>query len=198
MIPIVGFYTENSPYEQEAEKMEESAIQVGLENITLYSIPHQGSWEQNCGMKPSVLLQAAEELKRPFLYVDVDARFCSYPHLFDNDWTHYGLGAHYFRGVELLSGTLWINPTADTIKLLQYWKEQCVLHPNTWDQKLLQKVVKAAYGVKGILQLPPEYTFINDLSRRVYGPGISPVIAHFQASRKYKSVMKGNCYGKKA
>lgn len=186
MIPVVGYYTINTPYEREAEQMEQSAYEVGVEKVHFLRIPDQGKWELNCTMKPHILLSFAQLLKCPFLYVDVDARFKRYPDMLDLDWSHYGIGVHYFRGTELLSGTIWVNPIPDVMNLLEHWKQQCELHPGQWDQKVLQRVIRDCYGVKNVLQLPPEYTFIHDLSRKHYGQDISPVIEHYQASRKYR------------
>jgi hypothetical protein len=183
MVPVVGYYTIGTPYEKESELMEQSAYQFGVEKVYLKGIPDKGKWELNCGQKPEILLAFAHMLKRPFLYVDVDARFKRYPDILDLDWSHYGIGVHFFKGKELLSGTIWINPTPQILGLLELWKQECDLHPGQWDQKVLQRILTAEYPV---FKLPPEYAFIYDLSRRYYGKDINPVIEHYQASRKYR------------
>lgn len=190
MISVVGFYTKNTPYEEEAVTMEASARGVGIEEVILYPMNSKGSWVKNCSLKPEVLLRACDDIKKPFLYVDVDARFQKYPSMLDFNWNHYGIGAHYFRDVELLSGTLWINPTPDVIRLLTLWQEACSVGDSKWDQKILQDIITNSYGIKQILRLPPEYTFIFDLSKKIYGPNVDPVITHHQASRKYRHKIK--------
>lgn len=189
MIPVVSFFTKNTPYEQEAEEMKASALDHGVEQVYLYPVDSLGEWTKNCAQKPTVLLQACSDLKRPFLYLDVDARFKQYPLLFDYDWTHYDIGAHYFKKTELLSGTLYINPTSNTISLLKNWESYCKLKTASWDQRMLEKAVQTYYGKKRIWELPPEYVFIYDHSKRQYPYVKNPVIIHYQASRKYKKLI---------
>jgi len=187
MIPIVSYYTIGTPYEQEALEMEQSARDVGLRNILVIPVENRGSWEANCQAKPQVLLQAVAALQRhPFFYVDADARFMKMPilsgYLGSKDF-----GAHYFRGKELLSGTLWVNPTTRTIMLLSDWAIENRKNPKAWDQKVLQTVLERRAGLIEFINLPPEYTWIHDLSARYYGyKSIDPIICHYQASRKYK------------
>jgi hypothetical protein len=192
MISVVGFYTVDTPYEDEAKAWISSIIESCPPNmgVKLYPVSSRGSWEKNCALKPEIILQACDDLKCPFLYVDIDARFKKYPELFDLDWSHYNIGVHYFRNRELLSGTIWVNPVPETINLLQAWKNACMDSPNIWDQRTLSKTL-LMHGNVNILKLPPEYTFIYDLSLTYYGSNISPVILHTQASRKYKRSIGG-------
>jgi hypothetical protein len=187
MIPVVCFFTKNTPYEQEALEMEESLWHFGIKGVTFYPVDHQGQWVRNCALKPKILTQACEDLKTPFLYVDADARFTNEPILFDTDWSHYDLGVHFFKDRELLTGTIYVNPTNITIQLFKYWYNYCMNHPGAWDQRALATILPLATGLK-IMHLPPEYTFIYDLSKQFYGPEVAEraVITHYQASRKYR------------
>lgn len=186
MIPVVSFYTRNTPYEQEAFAMRESAYGVGLYDVVLYVVSSKGTWAGNCQQKVTILREALDVIKEPFLYVDADARFKSPPVLFQGAWLRcYDIAVHYFKGTELLSGTIWINPTDHTRKLLDDWQESCVNHPKMWDQKVLAQLLEDNHTID-IYKLPPEYTWIFDLSPKVYGK-LDPVIEHYQVSRKYKS-----------
>jgi hypothetical protein len=188
MVPVVGFYTKDTPYEEEAQGMQASAILHGVEKVVLFFIKSAGNWVQNCGQKPTVLIQACLELQQPFLYVDADARFQSHPHLFDLDWTHYDIGVHYFKETELLSGTIYVNPKPRTIQLLSSWEDMTKINPGRWDQKNLNDVINADWTYK-VLRLPSEYAFIYDKSKQHYGHIENPVIVHYQASRKYKKTI---------
>lgn len=189
MIPVVSYYTVNTPYADEASKMRDSARAVGLNNVRSVGINSRANWEANCQAKIEVLLNFCKEYDKPFLYVDVDARFQLYPVLFDSCWDAYDLGFHMFRGRELLSGTLWVNPTVNTVRVLKECLEAFRSKPKAWDQKVLQEVLSRHPEVL-TTQLPPEYAFIYDLSRKVYGVDLNPVIIHYQASRKYKFLKK--------
>lgn len=189
MIPVVGFYTKDTPYYSEAIDMRASAKSVGISEVVLYAVENKGSWERNCQLKAEVLLNAAEELKRPFLYVDADARFEKPPTLFDIHWHgYYDIGIHFFQGAELLTGTIWVNPTLHTKRVLCDWIALCEKMPGTWDQKVLERVLGMQTRFR-VLHLPPEYTWIYDLSQQHYGER-SPVIVHYQASRRYKRTVK--------
>lgn len=189
MIPVVSFYTVDTPYEQEIMEMEVSANEVGLTEIHLYPVRSKGSWEANCQQKAAVLQQAAEDLKKPFLYVDADARFQKFPTLLTlNIQEQYDIAVHYFQGWELLSGTLWINPTPYVKVLLAEWVRYNREQPRAWDQRTLHEALRY-HDQNRILRLPTEYCYIFDLSPRIYGER-SPVIVHYQASRKYKRGMK--------
>lgn len=187
MIPVVGFYTKDSPYQQEAQEMKESAHAVGIEDVQLYEVISRGTWERNCQQKAGVLLQACEDVGKPFIYVDADARFNTLP-LIGQDWIGYDMGVHYFKGIELLSGTLYINPTERTKKILSDWIDACALSARRWDQRILADVLRGD-SITKILSLAPEYTWIFDLSKRYYGD-LQPIITHYQASRRYKRRVK--------
>jgi hypothetical protein len=185
MIPVVSFYTRNTPYEQEAFAMRESAYGVGLFEVVLFAINSKGTWASNCQQKVEILQQALEVIKGPCLYVDADARFKNRPELLQGAWLRcYDMALHYFKGTELLSGTIWLNSTDHTRKLLEDWKESCTQHPKMWDQRVLAQLLEDNHTID-IYKLPPEYTWIYDLSPKVYGKS-EPVIEHYQASRKYK------------
>ena len=191
MIPVVGFCTINTPYEEEAEKMKASAYAVGIKEVRLYKMVSKATWELNCQQKAAIILQACEDLKRPFLYVDADARFNrSLPDEISSWEKQYDIGVHYFKKVELLSGTLYINPTPRTKFILLDWVSYCMTAPTAWDQKILQGIFEKDTLTR-INYLPPEYTWIYDLSLRYYGGG-NPIITHYQASRKYKRLIREN------
>src|SRR3990167_5427875 len=171
MIPVVGFYTIDTSYQQEAEAMKASALTVGIEDVYLYPVKSLGTWERNCQQKAEILFQACKDLRRPFLYVDADARFNQLP---SEDWEAwerwYDIGIHYFRGIEALSGTMYINPTPHTRFLLLNWISLCMDNPRIWDQKLLDNILKINNNTR-IKKLIPEYTWIFDLFPRQYGQG---------------------------
>ena len=187
MIPIVSFYTIDTPYEQEAQEMKASAEAVGLRDIRLYPVLSKGSWERNCQLKAEIIQQAAHELQTPFLYVDSDARFNEYPAMLDYAWDQ-DIAVHYFKGRELLSGTLWVNPSHETFALLAMWIVLNLEQPRVWDQKTLAQAIQQQPDLR-VLRLPAEYCYIYDLSKQHYGVR-NAVITHYQASRKYKRGMK--------
>lgn len=181
----VAFYTRDTPYEAEADKLRENLEQFDLD-YEMTSCTSTGSWECNTQLKAGIILEALYEHKRrPVVYLDVDARIEQYPVLFDNILCD--ISFHYFRGVELLSGTLFFgNHTPIGAELVKQWRDENDSHPGQWDQRTLQKVVEARDDLD-ILPLPETYVYINHLSVT----NEKPVIRHTQASRQHKRVING-------
>ena len=186
---VVGYYTKNSLYTQEAARMKESLLK--------YSIPHDvegledfGSWYANTNFKPTFLRMMDEKYPdMPIVYVDCDAVFQAYPHLFDiyacdesvkvavhefDAARNYGAG----RGTEILSGTVYLRHGETRKQLLKAWEERCISCPTTWDQKSLRVVLG-----RNFTNLPGEYCKIFDRMKYIE----NPIIVHNQASRKVRN-----------
>ena len=193
MIPVVSFYTENTPYKAEAMQMKKSALAVGFSDVNLFKVSNRGTWGRNCQQKVEILLKACDIIQEPFVYVDADARFIRPPYLFRGHLINcFDLALHYFKQDELLSGTIWINPTDRTRHILNVWQRLCVERPGVWDQRLLAEVLEDNADHVDVFKLPPEYTWIFDLSPLYYGENLEPCIVHYQASRKYKNLVRRN------
>ena len=91
---------------------------------------------------------------------------------------------HRFKGKELLSGTVFFKNTVKTVELLDRWIEINKENPEIFDQKNLDTAIKSISDIS-IIELPPEYCFIFDLSKDYY-PRVNPIIEHYQASRKFR------------
>ena len=122
---------------------------------------------------------------KSIVYVDCDAVFLMYPALFDIldcdvaafefDRTFYYGKKH--NGKELLSGTLFFKNTDQVRGLISRWEDRCKERPGDWDQRSLQYVIKEDF-----FRLPAEYCTIIDTMKEIK----SPVILHYQASRKVR------------
>jgi len=105
------------------------------------------------------------------------------PVLFNNFKYDFACHFHHARK-ELLSGTLYFGNTKGSRYLVKKWIEEDRLHPET---NMPQKNLRATFDkYKDKIKwkaLPVEYCMIFDTFLRYQ---ISPVIEHFQLSRKYK------------
>lgn len=181
---IVSYYTENTPYAREVERLRGSLDGLGITAYELVPTPDTGSWLGNCAQKPAVL---AEQLARaePLLFVDADAELLDDPRsavgalMADHD-----LGVHYFNGVQVASGTLALNPTAAAAELLAAWCGICADRPDLPDQDCLALAIDRTASCR-VRRLPPEYCYIFDLSAALH-PDVEPVIRHHQASRRFR------------
>jgi hypothetical protein len=183
---VVVFYTTDSIYEKEKERLLRSAGHLGL-NVTAIAVADTGSWVRNAGLKPGVLLQQRKLLRGPLLYVDVDAVFHRdpWPELtsINSDF-----GVYYEASGRLLSGTILINDTPRALALLEAWHDGCVEEPETWDQIVLEQIIErdstVASPCYSVTNLPGSFCWIFD---DVENKPVSCVyIEHLQASREAK------------
>ncbi len=197
--PIISFYTKDTLYQLEVQNLIESCQRYGLD-YHIEGIDSFGSWELNCAYKPFFIHRQLQALKQPLIWVDADAIFVQSPHwlpAFDADlavrineelsWEHPS---------RVMSGTLYVNYTPGADRLLRAWALLCqqeLTLPDRsqefWDQIALRDVLKDAGQEAKIQGLPKTYAKIAD--HRIDSVEIlSPVIEHYQASRRYKSFVR--------
>jgi len=188
---VVGYYTLNTLYEDQATKF--------IASLKKYDIPHHveaieslGCWYSNTGYKPTFLKKMLEKFPDTnIVYVDCDAEFFAYPVLFEN--LNCNVGVHYFdrslhnkrfsksnkiiNKYEVLSGTIFLQNNKKVYDLIKRWEHRCQVRPYVWDQKSLADVLQGEF-----YNLPAEYCAIFDMMDHIE----NPVIVHYQASRKVR------------
>ena len=194
---LISFYTVGTGYEREIIKLEQSLEKHKIP-FKFYQYKPVGSWRKNLNFKSDCILKAFKEFPdKDIVFVDADAIVRQFPVLFDklSNGMDYHIAAHFhpYRetgkiGGSLLSGTLWFK-NDDTAKMLvNEWHRIALSHPNVRHQHCLNLAVNELNRKAKIINLyemPKEYTYIFD-----YYKGrdrSSPVIEHFQASRKLRS-----------
>ncbi len=181
---IVSFYTEDTPYEQEVQKLIASVNRFQLPSH-IKGVKNLGSWEKNCQYKANYILDALHAFEENIVWVDADAVFMKAPVLFDT--LQCDIGYHYLpHRQELLSGTLFVRNNEKMKQVVQQWIEVNATN-NEWDQKNLQGIVEADAALKKEV-LPMEYCKIVNNRHQ---PTNNPVIMHYQASRRYKRRING-------
>ena len=187
---LTSFFTAKTGYEKLAPKFKQSAVNAGIKEMIIDAVPNQKDWHRNTRLKARLIqkhLSVFIGIYDAVVFVDIDARFHSYPFLFDQLLdTGFDFAAHFrnWRHArdELLSGTLFFRINKRTRDLVADWIELNRQNPTIWEQKNLQRAFKRAPTLKHA-NLPIEYCTIFDDSNR---SKIEPVIEHFQASRKLR------------
>lgn len=178
---FVSFFT---PKYKECAALLRESLDAHKLPCMICELPEFDSWEQATHYKPKILLMAMMTFPGQYLcWVDADAVVQDNPaHLFElADMGGFDLAAHSFRGRELATGTLIVAPHAEFI--LDAWIEENDKRKKEWDQRNLQRVVERDH--LAVKDLPPEYCWIFDLSKRFYpGQKAAPVIEHYQHSRE--------------
>lgn len=190
---IVGYYTVDTPYEEEAKNLLRSLNKLGL-NHDILGVKTLGNWQANTRFKADFMLDML--LKWPnhrLLYVDCDAVIHRSPDLFKN--YHCDIAVRWqdfrWRKNECLSGTIYMENNERTKKICEMWRDINVEEGNQtkrmeqWnlDTVITEMKKDPQFRYKN---LPPEYTMIFDSMRGMY-PNIVPVIEHFQASRRFRN-----------
>jgi hypothetical protein len=185
---VIAYYTQDSTYQTLAEKLKSSTQNFGLP-LHLEAIRDQGSWEKNTHYKAHFIKKCLNGFKSNLLYVDVDAIFRQYPSLIDTLDCDIAYRTQDFkwRRDEALSGTIFLRNNEKTKNFVDHWIDVNRrvpaerMNPETWEQKHMQTAQRSMPELQ-YYNLPPEYTFIFDHTRKMY-PGLHPIIEHFQESR---------------
>jgi len=119
MIPLyVAFATEGSAYVEELKELEKTLIKFKLPHH-LEIVKSQGSWEANCQLKALLIDKMLKQNTGPVVYLDSDARVMDDPVILSQ--IECDLAFHLFRGVELLSGTLFLGNTSKCKDIVSQW-----------------------------------------------------------------------------
>ncbi len=198
---VVAFVSHNSPYELELS-------QHLLPSLEKLSIPYhievtenKGSWLKNVAEKPAVAYRALEKYpSKNIVLLDADSEILEYPKLFNEISDEYDLACHFleweswygYKGdktKELLSGTIFLRNNDKVKELVKKWYNEANTN-HEWEQRSLARVIVNS-DVK-IFPLPLEYCYINTLpnGEKPIVNIDNPTIVHFQASRRYKRIIK--------
>jgi hypothetical protein len=181
---IVSYYT--ALYSEVAKNLVKSLNKFPEIDYTVEERPESGNWEKNTHYK-AVFIHEKLLGEQSVIWTDADSIIKQYPSLFDE--IDCDVAFHWFKGEELISGTMYFKNTEKTFELLESWIHLNKQFPENWDQVNLQNALNGTRDIK-VVSLPPEYNFITDLSREYYGNDVRPVFEHFQASRVYKKRLR--------
>lgn len=192
---IVSFYTKNTLYESEVQKLIESCERYELD-YWVEGIESFGAWELNCAYKPFFIHRMIQRLQRPVLWVDADATFqqkpASLPAFQADLAVRINLELPLEHPSRVMTGTVFAGATDGAERLLRTWAEACQKELTTpgrevefWDQVALRDVL--ALSSYYIQNLPKAYVKIEGHPQdELEVP--DAVIQHHQASRWHKSL----------
>jgi hypothetical protein len=145
---VVGYYTDK--YKGEALEFLRTCIEC---NVPVYCeyVPDKGGWDKNTRHKPTFIRECLDRFDCNIVYVDVDARFKSYPSLFstlDCDISYYK-GKVWKHGIpEVLSGTVFFKTNAVSRKILDAYIAFCGLPGDELEQTFLESSIPAEAKVE--------------------------------------------------
>jgi hypothetical protein len=187
MIKVVGFYTKDTVYEEEANKLIKTLDTFSIPYY-LYPIENKGQWVLNCAQKPKIIKQALDEFIDDILYLDVDARVLRRPDFEQLELSCPGYcvwkNPYTKNPEELASGTIYFPNNKISRAVLDDWISMQEKYPKMWDQKVLETLYK---------KYPYEllhHDWINIAENSNKGLKFieteNPIILHTQASRRLR------------
>jgi hypothetical protein len=186
-IPLyISYYTRNTGYELEAEKLVESLRKFNLD-FFMNGIKSLGTWQKNTQYKVKFIEECLDRYHHPLVFTDADSVIEREPTLFNelaNSDVDIGVHYRYLTDTcsKLLSGTIFINDTVLARDVLHWWQHFNEIHNEQLEQCNLALAIEAVKerGLK-VEELPATYCNIFDLMNEM-----DPVITHYQASRRFK------------
>lgn len=180
---IIGFFSKDTPYEEEAKEFAKSLDKFSL-TYSLYPVENKGNWELNCAQKANVCMKGLQDHSDNILYLDVDARILREPPWdeIEDDTPGYAVLPVRFKEWPCLlaSGTIYFPNNETSRNVVTDWLEYQTQYPTMWDQRTLQKV-HINHSRK---YLDLKWCTIED---NYHTKKISnPVVFHTQASRRLK------------
>jgi len=140
---VIGFYTVNTPYEQEIKGMEHSMRFFGFD-VNTVGVPSRNSWSENCYFKPTFIREMMEaNPDKQLIWADADARMRRYPteliqFLESNrdfsiattfvDWRKVNENMANSRPTplpECSSAFIVINNTVEAYRIISRWEIRC-------------------------------------------------------------------------
>lgn len=185
---VVTFYTRNTPYEQEAQRLESSCRRFGI-RFRSYATDSTGSWERNTQQKPQIIRQALDDTTEDILWVDADGTIMNQPTLFRNyqpdigypqvDWSKHSCGRN---DTETLSGTIYFRNNKKVKSFVDAWIASTKRHPTWVDQQSFSATLRKWRKKLHTEMLPEQYCQIFDTMADTG----EPIIEHYQASRRLR------------
>lgn len=187
---VVSFYTESTPYENEARQLQRSLERNNIP-YAIKEVKSLGSWKKNTHYKAIFIKEMLNQFDSDVIWTDVDSVFHTYPDLFDSIdcdiAVHFRNWAHAKN--ELLSGTMYFTNNKNVRLLVDNWIRMNKKNQQRWDQQNLHYAIRNYKANLNIAKLPIEYCAIFDDPKR---RKIKPVIEHFQKSRQYRRKINAN------
>ena len=181
---IVTGYTFDTDYVAAANNLVQSCNRLNVPVLS-YGYQSLGEWTKNTMVKSKIILEALTSQDRDVIWLDADAEMKSYPLLFDKLADQCDISFRYHRGIELLSGTLYLKNNEVVRNLVKEWSEVTEVN---WDQRILQELIEGPYKNKLVIYpLPEEYVKINPRDNEF--KQLECVIGHKQMSRQQRKTI---------
>lgn len=189
---VVSFYTKGTYYEEEIKSLIASCERLGIE-IEAEGLENQGSWNENCHIKPFFILEALKRHNKPILWIDADAIVCQPLDYFVS------LEADFAVRIQedipendpskVISATIYAKPSSTP--LIEKWCAISEKEKNYFtDQECLREAILAFKDKLIIQSLSPSFCSIIDLEKDQKNP-YPIIIAQTQASRLYGKIIDG-------
>lgn len=199
---IVSYATKNTPYEKVMKTHLLPSLQKWKLKYDIEYPPDAGDWQKNTHMKAEFIRRMLKKHNQAVVFLDSDATIQKFPELFFKlERNKYDISYHELDWYlmwrkqkgnpkrEALSGTLFINNTAQAYRFLNKWIAENKQSKN-WEQRNMEKIIRQNKTNLRIYPLPYSYITIKYKGDKLPIHMIAEseiVILHHQASRTLKN-----------
>lgn len=154
---VVSFFTDDWGYPRHAERLRAECDRLGLDH-RIERRESRGGYLQNSCIKPEFIRECLQA-GRPVLWIDVDGSIFAKPDWFlDTNWDFQARKMDKkTRKREWHVGTLWFNPTPQTLEFVDAWVDRT---GDMTDESALDQVWKSRDWNLRTRDIPADYFVI--------------------------------------
>ena len=128
---VISFYSDidsKTYYSDHAKRFHEECQRLNIPH-EVSNIPSQGSYQNNCLVKPKFIYSRLTEHQRPLLWLDIDTFIFKRPEVFDgfkNLGVNIGVAGNDPKNlITIKASPLWFNFNSETLDFLRTWIQHC-------------------------------------------------------------------------
>lgn len=172
---IISFYTDSWKYPQHATRLINECNALRLDH-RIEERTGTGSWMGNCRLKPEYIYESLTVLKRPILWLDVDASILCSPTELTLPIEYDFMGVHQRTGPRRTwhVGTMFFNYNEKTVAFLKQWVDLTIRSTDESSFETCWTTHAKEYDITS-KELPLTYYSIPEVH---YNGSIRDVISH--------------------
>lgn len=199
-ILFFGFYTRETPYENEYRGIEHYFKAYGL-NYSYLAMANRGSWQKNTQMKAEVVAHFLHNCPgKKLCYLDVDSIIFKKPvdivRVLEES-PEVDIAAPVCFGGEFINSCMPMRSNSRTVALVQRWRDLNAQYPDVlpdgqaaWDQRTLWMAIGENKTTINFKPLNPSYHYMADLTPARH-PGVEPIIVAARAATRFRAQIDG-------
>ncbi|HXK72610.1 MAG TPA: glycosyltransferase family 4 protein [Clostridia bacterium] len=184
---FVSFYTEDTIYEDGAERLEQCFKKFNLKyHIQPLNLQNK-TWQEICAYRGQFLCDMMDKYHDDVCWIDADATIEQYPENLLNIPKEIDMAFHFRNGQELMMGTSYFRNCQEVRKLLLLWTKTVDPYTTSISQAVFSCLLHSSKYKFNIANIDESYCHIFDTPQSTKHRVEPAVIVHHQFSRQRNS-----------